>query len=359
MLVTVLKVLSIIGIILLVILAVAIVLILFVLLAPLNYKFIVKYNRDNGQSNICFLKLNWLSYIVRLRIDIGLKGIEYELRLFGFKSRLLDKYLGDKSDNDDYDEEYEKESVSQISRNKNKDNQDIDDGNYEDYEDLSTCVPINNDEEISLLTKNMSMRQDDEDDDLLEEIDEIWEDLVSEVEYDAEDTKPKFSFKKIFKTNPIKAIIKFIKLIIKRVKGLILAITKTINVLINKYELVVELWEKKSTRIAIERIIKYINQLCKHIKPNKTKIKLEYGFDDPALTGQVLGGIGIMYSFVGEVVEVNPDFEESKLALDCYISGRMRILNLGIIIIKVVRDKAIKRLLSNIDKLKEELNNVR
>lgn len=362
MLGAVFKVLGIIGIILLIILAIAILLILFVVIAPLKYKFIFNYDKDKEHRNSCYLKLNWLCHIVRCRIDIGLHGIDYELRLFGFKSRLLDKYLG-KDDEDDTDE-YEA-----------KDNEfNTDDYNYNDYEDINLDNSSNDmmqDDTIRLIDEDYSSNSDSnngekdisEHEMLLDEIEEIWEDLISESEYEYDDydeeDESKFSWKKIFRTNPVKLLIGYIKILIRRVKAFFVGVLNTINALLRKYELVVELWDKRSTQAAIEKIIDYVYRLGKHIKPKKTKIKLHYGFDDPAFTGQVLGAVGIVYGFVGDIIEVNPDFEEEKMEVDCLISGKMRVLNLGIIVIKVARDKVLKRLLKNIDKLKEDLKDDR
>ena len=41
--------------------------------------------------------------------------------------------------------------------------------------------------------------------------------------------------------------------------------------------------------------------------------------------------------------------------VDGYLKGRIRGVNVVIIVIKVIRDKAIKRLIYNLNKLKEEL----
>ena len=156
----------------------------------------------------------------------------------------------------------------------------------------------------------------------------------------------------------VKKIISFLKNIFKGIKGIIRAIIKTIKVLMRKYELVITLWEKKSTQIAIERIKRYVFKLCRHILPRKKKINIRIGFEDPAQTGYVLAGLGIIYGALGNILNVKPNFEDKECKIDGYFIGKINLITLGIIFLKIVRDKAIKRLLNNIDKLKEDISNV-
>ena len=71
----------------------------------------------------------------------------------------------------------------------------------------------------------------------------------------------------------------------------------------------------------------------------------------------VLAIIGSLYGVIGDTLKVNPNFEDKECKIKCKFIGNMTRLNLGINFIKFMRDKAIKRLISNIDKLKEDLSN--
>jgi hypothetical protein len=126
---------------------------------------------------------------------------------------------------------------------------------------------------------------------------------------------------------------------------------------IYRYELIIDFLDKRSTSVAIDNLKKYLAKICKHIKPRKAKIQIDIGFDNPATTGQALACLGPLYGLIGNTLIVRPNFEEKILIIDFELKGRMTALKLGIIAIRVVKDKAIKRFIKNIDKLKEDLAN--
>lgn len=62
----------------------------------------------------------------------------------------------------------------------------------------------------------------------------------------------------------------------------------------------------------------------RHIRPSRVKGWIRFGTDDPCLTGQLLGGVGILFAARGHAVTVIPDFEEAVLEGDLKIYGRIR-----------------------------------
>lgn len=367
---TFIHILQIIGIIILVLLAIVIALLLIVLFDPIRYRFLLNYDAyKDDNNNYCFIKLRWLLNIVSCRIDIGLKGIDYDFRLFGFKSKLLDKYLFDKSDDDidknddlfDNDDEMSGNNASINNLNENEDSVNEVKNNKEIVENYTEENP------------ELDIKEGQEDStELLDEIEEIWEDLVSEDENDQDEFESisgKKSFNKLFKDLKhidfkrltlkkfFREFIKTIGKIIESIKGVIKAIIKSVKKLYEKYELISIMWNKKSTQVAIIRIKNYVSKLCKSILPKKKSIDIDIGFEDPAQTGMVLAIIGSLYGVIGDTLKVNPNFEDKECKIKCKFIGNMTLLNLGIIFIKFMRDKAIKRLISNIDKLKEDLSN--
>lgn len=64
--------------------------------------------------------------------------------------------------------------------------------------------------------------------------------------------------------------------------------------------------------------------LIQHIRPSRVKGWVRFGFVDPCLTGQLLGGVSILFSVWGHAVTVIPDFEETVLEGDLKIYGRFR-----------------------------------
>ena len=62
----------------------------------------------------------------------------------------------------------------------------------------------------------------------------------------------------------------------------------------------------------------------KKLKPKTIRVKLHFGFEDPCTTGQVLGGLSIIYPFLGDAAEIIPDFEKQVLAGSVYLKGKVR-----------------------------------
>lgn len=364
---TFLHILQIVGIILLVLLGIVIALILIILFDPIRYKLLLNYDayieNDDEKSNYCYLKLKWLLNVVTCKVDIGLKGIDYDFRIFGFKSNLLDKYLFDKSDskNEDDINDYLDDKKSQ-EEDINEENivSNLNDQSDEDVENVE-----NNSDETAINTEEESKE-------LLDEIEEIWEDLVSDDEneenvYENNSSKKglkgffrnlkHIDFKRLTLKNFVRELKKVFLRIIHTIRDIIKAIYKSVKKICEKYNLIADLWNKKSTQAAITRIKDYISKLCKSILPKKKSINIDLGFEDPAYTGIALAFMGSLYGLIGETLKVNPNFEDKECRVNCKFIGKMRVFSLGIIIIKIMRDKAIKRLISNIDKLKEDLSN--
>jgi hypothetical protein len=65
--------------------------------------------------------------------------------------------------------------------------------------------------------------------------------------------------------------------------------------------------------------------------------------------------MGILYGFYGDRVVIIPDFENKVFEGKHYARGRIRLITLLIIVIKLISDKRFKRLKSNFLILKEAL----
>ena len=69
-------------------------------------------------------------------------------------------------------------------------------------------------------------------------------------------------------------------------------------------------------------IKKQLFKLLHHLLPKTFQARLRFGFDDPALTGQVLGIICMFYGLYGNNLSLEPDFEQTVLEGECFIKGR-------------------------------------
>ena len=83
--------------------------------------------------------------------------------------------------------------------------------------------------------------------------------------------------------------------------------------------------------------------ILKHICPRKITGYVKFGFDDPALTGQILGVIGTFYPMFSKKLTVLPDFAKAKLEVDVKMKGRIFLIVLIVHIMKIERNKLYKK----------------
>lgn len=96
-----------------------------------------------------------------------------------------------------------------------------------------------------------------------------------------------------------------------------------------------------------------LRTLLRRLGPTKIKGTLSYGFDDPALTGQVLAGLSLFYPRYGGKLNVYPYFDRKILETDLYIRGRIYGVHLLIAAWKMYRDSNVKYMIKRF-KHKEE-----
>ena len=85
---------------------------------------------------------------------------------------------------------------------------------------------------------------------------------------------------------------------------------------------------------AVSLIIRELKAILKHILPRRLEGTVEYGTGDPALTGEILGGIAAFYPVLPPKLAVIPDFEEKKLITDTVVRGHIII---GVLIARALR----------------------
>lgn len=82
-----------------------------------------------------------------------------------------------------------------------------------------------------------------------------------------------------------------------------------------------------------------LKKLLLRILPRADRLYLHFGFEDPATTGQVLGGLSILYPICGEKMELCPEFNEEILEGEVKCHGRIRPVNLVIFAVKSFLNK--------------------
>ena len=82
-----------------------------------------------------------------------------------------------------------------------------------------------------------------------------------------------------------------------------------------------------------------LKKLLLRILQRADRLYLHFGFEDPATTGQVLGGLSILYPICGEKMELCPEFNEEILEGEVKCHGRIRPVSLVIFAVKSFLNK--------------------
>ena len=95
--------------------------------------------------------------------------------------------------------------------------------------------------------------------------------------------------------------------------------------------------------------------LWRHIRPQHVRANIILGFDDPALTGQVLGLIAVFCGMAGIMPNVIPDFERKIFEGEIEIKGRINMFVLLKILLKVYLSEEIKEFKKEYERIREVL----
>lgn len=103
---------------------------------------------------------------------------------------------------------------------------------------------------------------------------------------------------------------------------------------------------------AFLKVISELKRLLLRLRPQKIMGEIEFGFDDPAWTGQVLAGISILYPYFADCFQIIPDFEEKKLRGQLEIKGKISAKNFAALGLRVILDKNVRMTLRHIKTFK-------
>ena len=122
-----------------------------------------------------------------------------------------------------------------------------------------------------------------------------------------------------------------------------------------KAGLILDFIRDELNREGFQYTLSSVKKLLKHILPTKLRASIVYGTGDPCSTGQILGVFGMLYGLYGDKLSVTPDFESQRFAGDLDAKGRIRLITILIIVIKLMLDRRFKQLRCNLKTLKEAL----
>lgn len=139
---------------------------------------------------------------------------------------------------------------------------------------------------------------------------------------------------------------------IQKLRETIHKITEKLKQLLHRAEAVKEIFSKEENKQAISFAWAQLKHLLRHILPRKISGTLVYGSGDPCSTGQALGILAVLYARYGELLSVQPDFEEKRFECDVDVRGRVQVFALLCLTIKVIKNQQLKQMIHDFKNIK-------
>lgn len=139
----------------------------------------------------------------------------------------------------------------------------------------------------------------------------------------------------------------------ERIKQKYTEIVSKLKKLNKKREGLLKVLQSDRFEVAKKDMIRYIKSLLNAIKPKKLNGNIHFGFDDPATTGQVLGGLATFLPLYDGKIDIRPDFEKQIIEgiVDGY--GKFRLITFVKTGIKILFNRNLMRVIKRIQTILE------
>lgn len=143
-----------------------------------------------------------------------------------------------------------------------------------------------------------------------------------------------------------------IKAIWVKIKYTITGICDKIEVFIERKDRLTEFLAQEEHRKAFSVGVSELRRILSILKPKELRGKLRFGFSDPYLTGNTLALLGIVYPFLGDSLEITPEFEECVLEGEVFAKGKLRVGTFVRTAIRLLRSRELRMTVRDIRKFR-------
>ncbi len=339
MLHVVLLILKIIGIIIAVLLGLVILAVAAVFFVPIRYTAKAQY-KDG--IPVIQAKVTWLFHLLRIKCLFNLEeGLNIRIKILFFNLKSSKKDSNDEQDIEkkDIKKRHKKKEHSVFDEEEHPfHDEDIFFDKPEESIDIAAMedIGVHKNQVMDSYKKTSSVEINEEN---VEHEQHLFETGVFE-----EDVKEHEKIKKniflIIKNKIIDIIQKIIALIqkVKVTKEKLTKKSKEISDMINdpkNREMVAFLWIQ-------------VKKLLKILKPKKVEAYIHFGLKDAETTGKAAMYAASLYGFIGKYITIYPDFEQEIIEGNIYIKGSIQLFPIGIIALKIYRNKQVRKYINKI-----------
>ena len=341
-----LLILKIIGIVLLCVIGLVLLILAALLFAPFRYEISAEGDK-NGPTAHADVKVRWLLRIVNFRLLYDLPGAsEYVVKVFGIPIKKSD---GKKEEESAEGEPKAEEKAEDRDEAKTEDSGEAKpDGNAAEGKDEKTgdAKSESVSAEPSVTAETEKPKEDSEtrpDETESDAKDEAEGELPQELA-DALEGKKKNKIRE--KIDKLKA----------KASSLWDSLEAMFALFMKKKGLLEKYVTKKSTKKAIKMVWTNALWILKHICPKKYHGNVEFGMDDPSMTGEICAAISPWYPMISDYLKITPNFEPGLgVSGDIFLKGRIRLWGILIRAWKVYRNKNVRKVLREAEKVKEKI----
>ena len=86
-------------------------------------------------------------------------------------------------------------------------------------------------------------------------------------------------------------------------------------------------------------------KMLKHVFPRKWRMHIEYGDEDPYITGKVHGYICMARGYFNREIDFTPVWDENRFEIDGYVSGRIQMIVFLSVAFKLFTNKHLRRMI--------------
>ncbi len=306
-----LLILKIAGIILALILGIVILMICIVLFVPVRYELAGKTEGDLGSVRGRLL-ITWFLRLVRVDVSYKEQKLKWRIRIAWIK-RTGGQNKEETINEEDSAEETESEEAEEVSE-ENVETVEKPEEEKEDAKDRKIRTEKGRETEEPAEDRELKKGKRSEEgtwerEKNLEEVSQTEACRDSEASKEAQEDQEsrKGIFGKI--KSAIQGIIEKIKGIIRKIRDTLQNAGKKLRELGEKKDKILEFIHDETHVGALRKGKKEVFHLLKRLNPRRFMVDIRFGFEDPAVTGQVLAWLGILYPFMGDHVMITPDFE--------------------------------------------------
>ena len=382
MLSIVLTVLKVIGIVLLIILGIIILLLLLILFVPIRYRLDASCEEKLlDAENVDFTKGVTASFSFSYLLSLLNGGISYPDRPY-FRIRILffelfstqaEGKTEETSDSEEINDSKEKggseeTNIEEVEADSNLEDPDLE-AKEEDISSENTESAAKEEDISSENTESAAKEKDissENTESAAKEHDISCEnkDVGTEAEIEVEQTLDSSDNCQSFEENNdeesgnIPGFIGFIQSIIEKAKIFITTqqnvfnkIKCTISRVYGKINMIKSTLENDIFQRAFEKSKKHLGIILKSILPRKVVADILYGTGDPAMTAQIMGGLGIVRALGFNKITLRPDFDRTVIQGDLHIKGRITLFRIVLSLAICYFNKDIRKTVKRFNKI--------